>query len=277
MSTSEREHSLADLTPKELFNSDITDLLRDFINNRAQGLREQMYIGKVIDCKDPKKMYRCKVRVYGIYDDVIPDSDIPWALADMNFVGSLVGNVIIPPVDALVRIYFEDGDIYKPVYTSKVFDGNNISEEAKEDYPDTMVLFETDEGEYFKINKKKNITTYHTATGILITIDGKGNILISSESAESKTEGESSGGDSQGGDITIKDFHGNKLEMAKDGVKINGKFLVNEDYLKWMVNNVGAFGIGNLSAPVPINPAIAPILITNTNTPAGFKTDIIPK
>ena len=37
------------------------------------------WVGKVVDNKDDKKLGRIKVRVYGYYQDDIPDDDLPWA------------------------------------------------------------------------------------------------------------------------------------------------------------------------------------------------------
>ena len=40
--------------------------------------RAQHFLGVVVDNKDPEFRARCKVRVFGIFDDV-KDEDLPWA------------------------------------------------------------------------------------------------------------------------------------------------------------------------------------------------------
>ena len=40
--------------------------------------RSQHFLGVVVDNKDPEFKARCKVRVFGVFDDV-KDEDLPWA------------------------------------------------------------------------------------------------------------------------------------------------------------------------------------------------------
>jgi hypothetical protein len=109
---------------------------------------------------------------------------LPWALPDSSFVGSLRGSLIVPPKQALVRVYFDHGDIYAPIYTTKIPEKKYKSEHIKADYPDTLLFFETDNGDYFTINRKKALVTFHAAGGALLTIDNKGNITIDTTEAD---------------------------------------------------------------------------------------------
>ncbi len=229
-------------TEKTKLREDVAELLKAFVNKRITESYRKTYTGKVVDNDDPEKKYRCKVRVYGVYSDEIPDEDLPWALMDATFVGSKIGSVVIPPNDAIVRVYFEDGDIYKPVYTTKMLDSDNLSEEASEDYPDTMVLFETDAGEYFKINRATNETEYHTASGVLITVDEDGNVAVSTEDAQEGTYGLTVKGDM---DITTKGSSnititvgGDATINAKGTTKVKGTkvILKSVDSVAWKPN-----------------------------------------
>ena len=237
-------------------------LLREFINEKLNDKHEKIYVGKVVDNNDPKKLSRCKIRVYGIFGEEIPDEDLPWSIAENSFVGSNINSVIIPTINTLVRVYFDNGDIYTPIYTTKVFDKKNISDEADEDYPDTMLFFETDDGEYFKINRKTHTTTYRTASGVLMSIDKDGNLEVYTES--SKT-----------GNITFNGPGGTKLEMTKTGVKINDKYIVTEKFLDWIQGAISNFGLGNMGAPVPIFPVNATKLVNGIMNPDNFKTNKI--
>jgi len=159
---------------------EIPELLREFINRSYQS-RLKMYTGQVVDNNDPDQLGRCKIRVFGVFDDdTIKAEDIPWASPEQKFVGSTVGSFIVPPVDTLVRVYFDNDDLYAPVYTNKVINTSQIPADISEDYPDTMVLFETDLGEVFKINRKTLETEYRHSSGVIINMDTDGNIKIDS-------------------------------------------------------------------------------------------------
>jgi len=241
-------------------SKDNMELLNNFIEKRIKESYIKYYNGKVIDNEDSDKLGRCRIRVFGVYGIDIPDEDIPWALPDFSFIGSTLGSFVVPPVDAIVKVYFDDKNIYTPKYTTKIMDSNNLPSDLNEDYPHTMIFFETDEGEYFKINRKTNETTYHTASGATFVITSDGNLEIDLQGCDT-------------GNVTITDKSANTLTMDSTGVKINDKFLVNEDFLQWMIDNISKLGLGNLGAPVPIFPAAATSLVTGVQIPENFKTD----
>lgn len=157
---------------------ELTDTMSKFVSKEEAKPDLRFYVGKIENNKDPDKLGRCKIRVFGIYGDDIPTNDIPWANPDFSFIGSTLGSFVVPPEDAIVRVYFEQDDIYRPMYTTKVVDRNNLSSEREEDYPNTLVLMETDLGDYFKINTSTGETTYRHASGLIISIDKNGNMKI---------------------------------------------------------------------------------------------------
>jgi hypothetical protein len=173
-------------TLKTQLSKDVQILLREFIEQKTSVFDGNFYVGKVVDNIDPDKQGRCRIRVYGLFEE-IPDNDLPWAMMDNTFVGSKVGSFIVPPLDAIVRVKFENGDIYLPVYTTKVIDLNNkLSKINNLNFtgdPDILIFFATDQGEYFKINRKTKETEYRTATGDFVKIDNSGNIEINTENA----------------------------------------------------------------------------------------------
>ncbi len=289
---------------KESFKGNINDTLKKFLQNKEQEYKfKKIYTGKVEDNVDPEKKGRCRIRVFGLLGPEIPVLDLPFAIPDFSFVGSTIGSFVVPPIGAIVRVEFDNGDIYRPRYSTKVFDSNNISSEADEDYPDSMIFFETDAGDFFKINRSTNITIYHAATGAQITIDEAGSIEIDTENTTTgnidlKVKGnltytnESSGGGdininnikgditinndegdmiiknkkgtvdikskktnvTASGEIDIKGVAGTRINMSSGGVKINNNLVVNKKFIDWLIKFSTAFGIGNLGAPVPINP-----------------------
>lgn len=209
---------------KEKLSKDLADILREFVSKKTKEAYAKFYTGKIVDNVDPEKLGRCKIRVFSVYGEEIPDADLPWAVPDFNFIGSTIGSFVVPPIDAIIKVYFDNGDIYVPRYTTKVVDGNNISNEAGEDYPDTMVFFETDEGEYFKINRKTNETTYRTASGVMIKVDADGIVSIDSQDTETGDVSITTKGKiilTTGDDTTI-DVTGNVIIEATGDADVKG-------------------------------------------------------
>lgn len=164
---------------------DVVDVLTDFASTKVKEKKLKFYPGIVEDNKDPDKIGRCKIRVYGVYHEDIPTTDIPWALPDFNFIGSTIGSFIVPPPGAIVRVYFEQDDFYRPQYTTKVMDTNNLSNEKDENYPESLVFFETDFGEFFKINTATGESTYRHASGLTIRFNKEGDLTIDSAKTDS--------------------------------------------------------------------------------------------
>lgn len=155
------------MTPYELQK---TYLETDLSNNTRE-----FYTGIVVANNDPEKQGKCKIRVYGVFKSDVPDSDLPWALPDFNNVGSSVGSFAVPPVGAIVKVYFDRGDIYLPHYTTKAVKSNSQPSQKDKDYPDTIVLIETDDGDYVTFNRKSKVTKiyHHTGSQIIINKDGE--------------------------------------------------------------------------------------------------------
>lgn len=165
---------------RDYLSKDINSLLRVLIDNSNELKHDEFYSGKVINNNDPDKLGRCQIRVYGIFEETIPDSDLPWALPDFEFIGSTIGSFVVPPVNAIVKVYFDHGDIYFPHYTTKVVEKKKLSNLRLEDYPDTMIIFETDEGDYLTMNRKSRKFIFHHNSGNNIEMlkDGDTDILI---------------------------------------------------------------------------------------------------
>lgn len=76
------------------------------------------YRGEVVDNADPKEAGRCRIRVYGVYGDDVPDDCLPWAeFADPFMQGAAgTGGFWVPEVGMKVWVFFETGDHMQPVY-----------------------------------------------------------------------------------------------------------------------------------------------------------------
>lgn len=169
---------------KIVTEGDVKKILTDFVSNPYNQQEKVLnrniwHTGKVVDNNDPDKLGRCRVRVYSIFGNDIPDDDIPWAKPDFTFIGSEVGSFVVPPVGCLVRCYFDNNDIYLPYYTTKAAT-SKLPVDKDEDYPNNMILFESDRGDVMSVNRSTGVVTFRHSTGSVISIDGDGNMEISS-------------------------------------------------------------------------------------------------
>tara|TARA_R110001606_G_scaffold16031_2_gene64957 strand:- start:4597 stop:5340 length:744 start_codon:yes stop_codon:yes gene_type:complete len=172
---------------EQILGQDLSSLLKEAMENKFKFNDNKFHPAKIIANNDPEELGRVKVRVYGIYDDTIPDDDLPWAVPDFTFIGSSLGSFIVPTVDTIVNVYFENDDMYLPKYTTKVLQKDSLKDMSAnytDDYPDTMVFFETENGDYFKINRKTKKMTFRHASGLIITTDKDGKIIIDNTTTE---------------------------------------------------------------------------------------------
>lgn len=73
---------------------------------------DKKFLGIVEDNLDPKRLNRCKIRVFNLFDG-IPTDDIPWAIPHKDTAGQISS---LPDKGKVVSVEFENGDIYSPVY-----------------------------------------------------------------------------------------------------------------------------------------------------------------
>ena len=153
---------------KQLLKRDCRNVLDDFINADIEDSLDGKYFGIVVNNTDPLKKGRVKVRVYNCFAPNIPDNDIPWAIPDFSYAGSIKGAFIVPPVNTKVRVSFDRGDVYCPVYEAKGFNQNELPDGITTNYPDTMILYSTDQGEYLSVNRATRETKLKLAGKIAI-------------------------------------------------------------------------------------------------------------
>lgn len=146
---------------------------------------QKIYIGMVIDNKDPDRYGRCKVRVHGLHDEFFPE-DLPWAIPEFPLNFTEKGSFMVPEIGTLVYVKFDDGDLYEPIYFGKVIDRMKLNYEADhtEDYPDSIIFYETKNGDYFKINRFKGEYTIKTGAGVFLKFNENGDIELTNTSSE---------------------------------------------------------------------------------------------
>jgi hypothetical protein len=163
---------------RRIVGEPINEVQRNFFDNLEGDSNIGWYTGKVVDNNDPDKQGKCRIRVYGIFGDEVPDEDLPWALPDFSFVGSLVGSFIVPPIDALVKVYFDHGDVYLPHYCTKAVVSNSQPTQKDINYPNNMIIYETDDGDYFTINRITKETTFNHNSGTKVLFKQNGDVEI---------------------------------------------------------------------------------------------------
>ena len=105
------------------------------------------YIGIVIYNEDTTFSGRCKIRVFGVFDE-LPDENIPWfSQTNMNiFSSGGGGNISVPKKGDVVRVRFNNGDIYSGEYSALQNIDPQLIQEIKDDYQGTNVLmYDADE------------------------------------------------------------------------------------------------------------------------------------
>ena len=170
---------------RQLMKGKTDSINTDQVIPKAPPKEMKKWTGIVVNNADPDKLGRVQIKIYGFYDDLAM-SNIPWAVPDIQSWTSTKGNFVVPELNTILRGYFDNGDEMKPVYDSVAFNAAYSSLEGDffdwytrtEDYPHTMVLFQTDQKDYLVMNKKTGEIAFTHHTGTVMRIDSDGNIDI---------------------------------------------------------------------------------------------------
>jgi len=153
--------------------------------------RDSDWIAVVTSNKDPLFSGRCQIRPFRLMDN-IPDSDLPWAVPINStiFAGNGAGSISVPKIGQIVRVQFNNGDIYAPEYTTIQNIDSQLIQRIKDDYDGTHVLlYDPDEelnviyqknsgiqiffrDSFIQISPDSMITIQHANQDSLIQLDG---------------------------------------------------------------------------------------------------------
>jgi hypothetical protein len=114
--------------------------LIDFIANgglEKAGIYLSAYKAIVVDNNDPDKLMRIKVKCPVIYGDVVPNI---WISQRGTFAGANIGFFALPNVGDAVYLTFLGGDVAYPLWEFSGYIKGQTPEEAKENYPDKLVI-----------------------------------------------------------------------------------------------------------------------------------------
>ncbi|MGH7496695.1 MAG: phage baseplate assembly protein V [bacterium] len=135
------------------------------------------------DRKDGKKMGRIRAKV----PDVFGEDESGWAMPCVPYAGKGVGFFMIPPVDALVWIEFENGDPEYPIWTGCFWAEDEVP--VKSYTPDAKVL--KTETATITINDASGNAgiTIETKKGMKIVINNDGIEINNGQEATVKLKG----------------------------------------------------------------------------------------
>jgi hypothetical protein len=152
-----------------------------------------MYVGYVVDRKDPEQLGRVRVCVPGLIE---PSSAWAWPLGTVGGGSKDRGFFAVPAENAEVALFFNQGNIDAPYYLSahwgKPEGQSEVPEEAQKDPPDNYVLatetfrIELDEtkgarklkltnkrtDDYLEFDAEKNTVVLQATTSITIRATG---------------------------------------------------------------------------------------------------------
>jgi hypothetical protein len=123
-------------------------------NFNADDLRTTQWVGIVEDTADDIFEGRCRIRVYGKMDDrvdpddpdsayKIPTPALPWARPhQLMYGGSNTGSgkFEIPKLGSIVRMTFDNGNVYQPVYHENIYPSDETKAEIEASYQNSHVL-----------------------------------------------------------------------------------------------------------------------------------------
>jgi len=123
-------------------------------NFNADDLRTTQWVGIVEDTADDIFEGRCKIRVYGKMDDrvdpedpesayKIPTASLSWARPhQLMYGGSATGSgkFEIPKLGSIVRMTFDNGNFYQPIYHENIYPSDETKAEIEASYQNSHVL-----------------------------------------------------------------------------------------------------------------------------------------
>lgn len=214
-------------------------------------LKENTWMGIIVDTKDPLKQGRVKVRVFGVFDERVkkdenypdvnltseeylietnfklPNESLPWIHQKNSnvFAGGEskgFGSFSYPKLGTIVRVSFINGDVYSGEYDIVLLPNKTMLSKIKsdEDYEGSQViLFDEDEDLWLLYTRTVGFQIFHKGSQIVIRPDSS--IFIEHKDSTSMME-------LKGSDIKIisnRDIDitsDNKITVNSEIVHING-------------------------------------------------------
>lgn len=146
-----------------------------------ESLSSRTWIGTVTDNEDPLRQYRCRVKVFGLLDE-IEEELIPWFFPSGNNTFASTenggyGDATYPKVGTLVKVSFPFGDIYSGEYFAIQNINPALNAELDGDYENSQII-RYDEDEELKVMFTQQQGFLIHLRENIINIDKDDNIFI---------------------------------------------------------------------------------------------------
>jgi len=155
-------------------------------------LHDDDWIGTVTNNIDPLFSGRCQIRVFRLMDG-IDAKELPWAVPINStfFAGDGAGTLSVPKIGQIVRVQFNNGDIYAPEYSTIQNVDTALIETIKEDYDGTHVIaFDPDEELSIIYQKNLGIQIYYRESFFQIAPDSMITIQHANQDSLIQLEGD---------------------------------------------------------------------------------------
>jgi len=166
-------------------------IISDGLHLTFKDLHDNDWLGVITNNIDPTFSGRCQIRVYRLMDNLAA-KDLPWAVPINSaiFAGDGAGSLSVPKIGQIVRVQFNNGDIYSPEYTTIQNIDTQLIQRIKDDYDGTHVLlYDPDEeltviyqrnsgmqmfyrGSFIQIAPDSMITIQHANQDSMIQLEG---------------------------------------------------------------------------------------------------------
>lgn len=147
----------------------------------SEDLGNKDWLGYIVDSNDELKMGRCKVRIFEKFDE-LKDEELPWAFPTYSpfFAGGEskgCGSFSYPKPNTLVRVRFQNGDLYSPEYFMVQDLNDKMQKETAVSYENCqVVVYDEDEDVKIIYTKAKGLIIWHKKSHM--TIDAATHITI---------------------------------------------------------------------------------------------------
>lgn len=206
---------------------------------RSDNLKGTQWIGIVEDTEDELFESRCRVRVFGKMDQrvdpadpeseyVLPKEAIPWARPSVASSGgspSGSGTSSLPKLGTVLRVSFDNGNYYNPVYHESLFPSDEVKAEIEASYPNHHVLiYDTAFG--LTGGNGEEVTNEREGESIKVFFTEEKGLMMD----YTTTEGPSTVNIKPDNSIEIKNANGDSIVMLNDGnitFTHSAKFVIN--------------------------------------------------
>ena len=181
------------------------------------------YLGVVVDNKDPEFRGRAKIRVFGVFDDLIND-DLPWAHQRFEMSYGLnggSGRMSVPKLGSVVHVQFNNENYYSPEYKAVQELSPDLIDQIKTSYEGAHSLI------YDGIEKLK--IYYTVSTGLVLDLKESQIIIKNDNSILIKHANDTAMIELKGGKITkyadqeIENTAVSRIKHTSEEVWVDGK------------------------------------------------------